>query len=105
MYCRGVVLCPVIEQWFEIFLSDFTIGIKGQSTPQEEEQILNIGDYGLRFFVLNHSFSAVAPETHCSRKQDLRTCRTRLTVEDMCRDQWKWASQNPNGYGDQAADE
>ncbi|GAQ85169.1 UDP-glucose 4-epimerase [Klebsormidium nitens] len=29
--------------------------------------------------------------------------KARLTVEDMCRDQWKWASENPNGYGDQGA--
>ena len=22
------------------------------------------------------------------------------TLEDMCRDTWKWQSQNPNGYAD-----
>jgi UDP-glucose 4-epimerase len=21
-------------------------------------------------------------------------------IEDMCRDTWKWQSQNPNGYGE-----
>lgn len=24
--------------------------------------------------------------------------KSRLTVKEMCEDQWKWASQNPNGY-------
>lgn len=24
--------------------------------------------------------------------------RTKLNVDDMCRDQWKWASENPKGY-------
>jgi UDP-glucose 4-epimerase len=26
--------------------------------------------------------------------------QTRLTLEDMCRDQWAWQSGNPNGYPD-----
>ena len=24
--------------------------------------------------------------------------KTKLDIHDMCRDQWKWASENPNGY-------
>lgn len=24
--------------------------------------------------------------------------KTKLNVDDMCRDQWKWASENPKGY-------
>ena len=24
--------------------------------------------------------------------------KTELDIEDMCRDTWKWANQNPNGY-------
>ena len=24
--------------------------------------------------------------------------KTKLDVDDMCRDQWKWASENPKGY-------
>jgi UDP-glucose 4-epimerase len=24
--------------------------------------------------------------------------KARLTVKEMCEDQWKWASQNPDGY-------
>ena len=24
--------------------------------------------------------------------------KTKLNVDDMCRDQWKWASQYPKGY-------
>ena len=29
---------------------------------------------------------------------DLLGWKTRLTLDDMCRDQWAWQSQNPNGY-------
>lgn len=26
-------------------------------------------------------------------------CRAQFTIEDMCRDQWNWAKNNPWGYG------
>ena len=31
--------------------------------------------------------------------------RVKLTVKDMCRDQWAWASQNPAGYLTGASEE
>lgn len=27
------------------------------------------------------------------------SCRARYGIEEMCRDQWNWASKNPYGYG------
>ena len=35
-----------------------------------------------------------------SHAEALLGWKTRLTLEDMCRDQWAWQSQNPNGYVD-----
>jgi hypothetical protein len=34
----------------------------------------------------------------CSTKY----CRAQNGIDEMCRDQWKWASNNPNGYRSEA---
>lgn len=34
-----------------------------------------------------------------------RSWKAKLNVEDMCRDQWAWASQNPAGYLTGASEE
>ena len=38
-----------------------------------------------------------ADPTHA---RELLGWQTRFTLDDMCRDQWAWQSQNPNGYPD-----
>jgi len=27
-------------------------------------------------------------------------CRAKYGIDDMCRDQWNWASKNPYGFGE-----
>ena len=36
----------------------------------------------------------------CSKAEREMGWKSRYTIEDMCRDSWKWQSQNPNGYAD-----
>lgn len=38
----------------------------------------------------------------CTKARELMGWEARLTVDDMCRDSWKWQSTNPEGFGDQA---
>ena len=35
------------------------------------------------------------------KKMNFVTCRARYGIEEMCRDQWNWASKNPYGYESQ----
>jgi UDP-glucose 4-epimerase len=31
-------------------------------------------------------------------ENNLKTCRAKYGIEEMCRDLWNWASKNPYGY-------
>lgn len=36
----------------------------------------------------------------CTKARELMGWTARYTIDDMCRDGWRWQSQNPQGYGD-----
>ena len=31
-------------------------------------------------------------------ENNMKTCRAKYRIEEMCRDLWNWASKNPYGY-------
>jgi hypothetical protein len=31
-------------------------------------------------------------------ENNMKTCRAKYGIEEMCRDLWNWASKNPYGY-------